>query len=108
MWLFISGFADELYSPLNLSISGLIALGISLFGILIRKKKRAIVIGIIGIWLIFNGAILNNTAPYNFILFGFIIAFLGTSCVCSPIEIEGKDQKSYQEKLKDCFKFNKN
>ena len=108
MWLFFSGFISELYHPLNLSISGLVALGISLYGILVRKKKRAVVVGIIGTWLIFNGLILENIASYNFILFGFTIAFLGTSCICKPTEGDEESNQPVKNKIKNCFKFNKN
>jgi len=108
MWLFFSGFVNELYNPLNLTISGLIAISISLYGFLIRKKKRALTVGIIGIWLLFNGLILENIAPYNFILFGFIIAFLGTSCICRKIESDPETNEPFKKQLRKCFKFSKN
>lgn len=108
MWLFLSGFFKELITPINLTISGLAAISISLYGILLLKRRRAIMIGFLGAWLFLNGFFFENVMPFNFIFVGFIIAILGFSCICRPEGKESSTGKSFKEQFKSCFKFHKN
>jgi hypothetical protein len=108
MWLFLSGFLQNLTTPVNLTISGSAAVCISVYGMLILKRKRAIIPGFLGIWLAVNGFIFENSSPFNFIFIGFIIGILGFSCVCRPDDERHHSNKLFGEKVKSCFKFNKN
>jgi hypothetical protein len=108
MWLFISGFVEDLLTHLNLSISGVLAISLSLYGIFFLKRRRAITLGVLGIWLTINTILFQNIIPFNFIFIGFVIAILGFSCICRPDDVNVQTIKPLQEKLKDCFKFYKN
>jgi len=108
MWLFLSGFVKDLCDPLNLTISGAAAILISLYGILLLKRRQALIIGILGLWLFLNGFVFENTIPFNFIFIGFIIAILGFSCICRQNEGNIRTNQSFREQLRNCFKFHKN
>jgi hypothetical protein len=108
MWLFISGFVEDLMTPLNLSISGVLAISLSLYGLLFLKRKRSITLGVLGIWLTINTILFQNIVPFNFIFIGFIIAILGFSCICRPDDNNVHSNKPLREKLKNCFIFYKN
>jgi hypothetical protein len=108
MWLFLSGFVKELSTPLNLTISGIVAVFISLSGILLMKRKRAIIPGLLGVWLVVNGYVFESSTPFNFIFIGFIIGILGFSCVCRPDDEKYQNNKTLHDHLKNCIKFSKN
>ena len=108
MWLFLSGFVQDLTTPLNLIICGIVAVIISLYGMLLLKRKRAIIPGLLGVWLAVNGYVFENSTPLNFIFIGFIIGILGFSCVCRPDDEKYQNNKTLQDHLRNCIKFGKN
>jgi len=108
MWLFLSGFVEDLTTPLNLTISGIFALFISLYGMLLLKRKRAIIPGLMGVWLAVNGFIFENSTPFNFIFIGFVMGILGFSCVCQPDDEKYRSNKTLRDHLRNCIRFNKN
>jgi hypothetical protein len=107
-WLLLSGFIKELCNPLNLTLSGAVAILISLYGVLILKRKQSLIIGFLGLWLFINGIVFENIMPFNFIFIGFIIAILGFSCICREDEDTKQIHLSLKDQIRNCFKFYRN
>jgi hypothetical protein len=108
MWIFLSGFIKELHTSINLTLSGLAAMGIGLYNLLILKKWCGLLTGTLGMWIFLSGYVFGIIIPFNFIFIGFILSIIGFSRICIDDEESKPISDSFRERIKNRFRFIKN
>ena len=74
IWLIVSGIFTTLHHPINMVITGILAM---VFGFWLYKMWQGFVVGLLGLWTILSGLVLNLIVPANLIIVGLVMGLLG-------------------------------